>query len=102
MTRPGRVVGHRILARALLPSYAIPYTDSRPNFLRHSCERLSSPLWGVYGIEWIWSHHFWSIWDFVASDVGLRLKIKPERYIIESSSVEAFSANYRCVHIQRP
>jgi hypothetical protein len=36
MTRSGRVVGHRILRRALLPNHAIPYTDLRPDFLRRS------------------------------------------------------------------
>jgi len=36
MTRSGRVVGHRILRTALLPSHVIPCTDLRPSLGRGS------------------------------------------------------------------
>jgi hypothetical protein len=46
MTRSGRLVGHRILRRALLPSHAIPYTDLGRLPTPLSCERPSQLIVG--------------------------------------------------------
>jgi hypothetical protein len=71
MTRSGRLVGHRILRRALLPSHAIPYSDLRSDFLRRSrASGLPQLIVGQLGRRRILSHDFWSNPDFVALGSG--------------------------------
>ena len=45
---------------------------------------------GVEGAAWIWSHHFWSIWDFVALGSGTQshqLLVFPGRPVATPSGI---------------